>query len=153
MLRILLWGLAMVAALGAQETPVIGTVTMATTVGTETIGQRQLGVRASVIYLDTLEPDKFVDVAQVVLDIQTIIQEFPNKQAAPDAYAAAICTKLLQKYPQMLGVSVGFANSSNTLAVTAQRVSVSAPVAVRSAARDELRQSLFTSYAANGKSL
>lgn len=132
------WGAGI---LGAQE-QVIGTVTTVLTVGSDTVAQRQYTIRASVLYLDTLEADKYVDSGQVSLEVQRIIQEYPNKQAAVEAVAAAICTQILQKYPQFLGFSVGFTNTNSTLATTAARTAVSAPVTIRSAIKEELRRAV-----------
>lgn len=71
----------------------------------ESLGTRLAQTNLTVVYLDTTADDQFVAVASVRADVTQFIRD-AGGTAAPEAYAKAIAKRLVEKYPQIAGMTV-----------------------------------------------
>jgi hypothetical protein len=71
----------------------------------ESLGTRLAQTNITVVYLDTVPDDQFVPVASVRADVTQFIRN-TGATAAPEACAKAIAKGLVEKYPQIAGMTL-----------------------------------------------
>jgi hypothetical protein len=87
----------------------------------EPLGTRTAQTNLTVVYLDTAADNQFVDVAAIRADVTAFIRD-SGATAAPEVYAKNVAKRLVEKYPQIAGLTVtlytGFNNQGTPNYVT-----------------------------------
>lgn len=117
----------------AQTKEITGTVTSTFSASTrETVAGALATVQLDITYPDTLgEGEAYPLPVTVGNDAVTIIRNFADRQAGPEAYAVAVAKGLMEKYPLIAGVTVSVVYTQSTY-IVAQRISKTIPAAQQS---------------------
>ena len=72
----------------------------------EPLGNRPARTDLTLIYLDTVKDDQFVEVSVLRTEVAMIIREIVTPNLAPEAYAKALAKGLFEKHPQLVGITI-----------------------------------------------
>lgn len=137
--------LLLASTLAAQDEPAPRALISSDFVASvEPLGTRFAQTNLTVVYLDTVADDQFVPVASIRADVTQFVRD-AGASAAPEAYAKAIAKRLVEKYPQIAGMTVtvytSFDNSGSPGYVsTLTRLAPDLTPAVKTAVTEKLDQ-------------
>ena len=72
----------------------------------EPLGSRPARTDLTLVYLDNVKDDQFVEVGALRTEASTIIREAGSSNLAPEAFAKALAKGLFAKHPQIAGITV-----------------------------------------------
>lgn len=101
----------------------------------EPFGTRPVRTDLTLIYLDSTKDDQFVDVAALRTETSTLIRDIGSQTLSPEAYAKALAKGLLERHPQIVGITVSMGlnlQTTSQFVVTLSRLAPALPPAMRS---------------------
>lgn len=107
----------------------------------EPLGGRPARTDLTLVYLDSLKDDQFVEVSVLRTEASIIIREAGSSNLAPEAFAKALAKGLFAKHPQIVGITVTLGlnlQTTSQLIVTLTRLAPNLTPALT----NEVRQSL-----------
>ena len=72
----------------------------------EPLGNRPARTDLTLVYLDTVKDDQFVEVSVLRAEVSMIIREIVTPNLAPEAYGKALARGLFEKHPQLVGITI-----------------------------------------------
>ena len=72
----------------------------------EPLGSRPARTDLTLVYLDNVKDDQFVEISVLRTEASIIIREAGSSNLAPEAFAKALAKGLFAKHPQIAGITV-----------------------------------------------
>lgn len=124
--------------------PARGLITASLVAAVDPLGTRAAQTNLTIVYFDNTPDDQFGELGALRADVSQFIRNV-SATATPEAFAKAIGKNLLEKYPQMVGLTVTLLLNANAqgqaqYVVSLNRVAPSVSGTVRTAVLDRLTQ-------------